>query len=189
MDFLNFRNRTLTCEDHQVAAEVTGEFHACRAGDGHLRGTVDGKIRREFADEPTDADILNDGSVHTCSDYSAQIFRGIGEFVLEDERVECDVALHAAPMQELHQLGQIGDGEVVRSHPRVEFFEAKVDRVRAVFNGGFGALPITSGREKFGQSGILLRLSERFNFRQINHVIRLTGNAGGNQTCFEKIQE
>ena len=60
-----------------------------------------------------------------------------------------DVTFHAAPMQKLHQLRQIRFGEIVRAHPRIEFFQAKINRVRAVLDRGFGAFPIARGREEF----------------------------------------
>ena len=150
LNLLNLRNRTFAREDDEVAAEVAGELHTRRTRDGHLSRAVNGEVWREFSDEPTDAHVLHDGGVHASGDDGTQIIRGVGEFVLEDERVECDVALHAAPVEELHQLGQIRDREIMRPHPRIEFFEAEVNRVRTVLDGSLGAFPIASGREKLG---------------------------------------
>jgi hypothetical protein len=152
--FLNgrdFLHRTLAREDDEVAAQLAREGHTGRAGDGHLRAGVDGKVRRETADEPRDAHVLHDGRVHARCDDAAEVFLGGGEFVGEDERVEGHVALHAAPVEELHEPGQVGLGEVVRAHPGVEAVEAEVDGVRAVLDGGLGAFPVAGRREKFGQ--------------------------------------
>ena len=66
---------------------------------------------------------------------------------IEHQRVERDVAAHAAPVQELHQRRQIRLGEIVGAHPGVELVEAEINRVRAVFDRGAGAIPIAGGRE------------------------------------------
>ena len=58
-------------------------------------------------------DVLHDRGVHAGGDHRAQILLGVGQFVFEDERVERDIALHAAPVQEFHQLRQIRLGEIV----------------------------------------------------------------------------
>ncbi len=101
------------------------------------------------------AHVLHNRRVHAGGDDGAQIIFRVGQFVFKNERVESDVALHAAPVQKFHQLRQIGLGEIVRAHPRVEFFEAEINRVRAVFDGGLGAFPIAGGREQFRQFQIL----------------------------------
>ena len=85
-------------------------------------------------------------------DDGAEILFRLGHFVGENERVEGDVALDAAAMEEFHQLGQIGLGEIMGAHAGVEAFEAEVDGVRAVFDGGLGAIPIARRREQFGRT-------------------------------------
>lgn len=138
-------------KDDQIAAEFAGEFDAGGARDGHLRRGVDGKIRRELANEPGNADVLNDCGIHAGGDDAAQIISGVRELVFEDERVEGDVAADAAAMQEFHQARQVGLGEIMRAHSGVEFVETEIDRVSAVFDGGFGAFPIAGGRKELGQ--------------------------------------
>ena len=54
-------------------------------------------------------------------------------------------------MEEFHQPRQVGLGEIVGAHPGVELVEAEVNRVRAILDGGFDAVPIAGGREQFGQ--------------------------------------
>ena len=77
---------------------------------------------------------------------------GLRQFVGKYERVERDIAFDAAPVQELHQLRQIGLREIMGAHPRVELFEPEVNRIRAIFYCGPRALPIPGGREQFGKS-------------------------------------
>ena len=149
---LDFLERTFPGEDDEVAAEVAGKLHAGGAGDGHLGRDVDREIGRVLANQPADADILHDRGVHPGRDHRPHVLLGLGHLVLEDEDVEGDIALHAAPVQELHQPGQIGLGEVVGPHAGVELLQPEVDRVRAVLDGGPGAFPIARRREQLGQA-------------------------------------
>ena len=104
------------------------------------------------ANQPADADILDDRGVHPGRNHRAHVLLGVGHLVLEDEDVEGDIALHAAPVQEFHQPGQIGLGEIVGPHAGVELLQAEVDRVRAVLDRGPGAFPIACRREQLGQA-------------------------------------
>jgi hypothetical protein len=97
------------------------------------------------ANEPANAGVLNHDRVHAGGNHRPQILFGLGHLVLEHERVEGDVAAHAAPVQELHQLWQIGFGKVVRAHPGVEPLETEINGVRAVLDRGFGTLPVAGG--------------------------------------------
>ena len=150
-NFSDLLDGTLPRQHHEVAAQLAGEGHARRAGDGHLRAGVDGEVRREPADEPGDAHVLHDGGVHPGGDDAAEISFGVGQLVGEDKGVESDVAFHAAPVEKLHEPGQVGFREVVRAHPSVEAVETEVDRVRTVLDCGLGTFPIASGSEKLGQ--------------------------------------
>ena len=67
----DFFDGTFARQHHEVAAEVAGEFDSRRTGNGHLRRGVDWKIRRERADQFTDANILHDGRVHAGGDDGA----------------------------------------------------------------------------------------------------------------------
>ena len=144
-------DRTFAREDGEIAPKLAGELHAGRAGDGHLRRRMDREIGRETPDEPADADVLDDGGIDSGRDDRAEIFFGVGQFVGEDEGVEGDIAADAAPMEERHQLRQIGFGEVLRPHPGVEPVEAEVDRVGPVLDGRADAFPIAGGREQLRQ--------------------------------------
>ena len=122
---------------------------------------MNGEIRREPAEEPADAHVLHDGRIDSRRDDGAQVLLRLRHLVLEDERVECDVAPHAAPVQELHQLRQIGLDEIVCAHPRIELLQAEVNRVRSVLHRRSRALPIPRGREQFGQARSFARGRER----------------------------
>ena len=72
-----------------------------------------------------------------------------GDLVGEDERVKRHIPLHPAPVQEFHQLWQVAFGEIVGAQPGVETFQPEIDRIRAVFHRGFGAVPIARRGEQF----------------------------------------
>ncbi len=103
-DSFNLRDRTLAREHDEVATQFARELHARRAGNGHLCGDVNWKVRRDLADKPADAHILHDGRIHAGGDQCAQMCFSFGHLILEHERVERDVAVHAAPMKEFHEL-------------------------------------------------------------------------------------
>jgi len=54
-------------------------------------------------------------------------------------------------VEKFHQFRQIGGGEIVGAHPRIELFEAEINRIGAVLNGGAGAIPIAGGGEQLRQ--------------------------------------
>jgi hypothetical protein len=146
----DFLEGVLAGEDDEVGAEFAGEVHAGRAGHGHLRGGVDREIRRQRTDEPADADVLHDGGVDAGGDDGLQVVGGRGDLVGKDQRVERDVTPHAAPVEEFHELRQVGDREVLGTHARVEALETEVDGVGAVLHGGLGAFPVAGRREQLG---------------------------------------
>ena len=148
LNLLNFLERTLARQHDKVAAEFARKLHTTGAGDGHLRRGMNREVGREPADQPANADILHDGRVHSGGDDGAQILLGLGHLVGEHERVEGDVALDAAPMEELHQLRQVGLGEIPRAHPGVELSQAEVDRIGAVLDGSFRTFPIAGRGEQ-----------------------------------------
>ena len=109
------------------------------------------EIRRELANPAAYSHVLHDGGVHSGRNDGAQVLVSLSHFVGEHERVEGDVAFHAATVQEFHQLRQVRLGEIMRPHSRVEFFESEINRVRAVLDRGSGALPVAGGSKEFGQ--------------------------------------
>ena len=111
------------------------------------------EIRRELPNQPARPHILDDCGIHARGNHRARVLLRLGHLVLEDEDVERDVPLHPAPMQELHQLRQIGFGEVIGPHPCVELLQPKVDRVRSVLDRRPGALPVARRRQQLGQAG------------------------------------
>ena len=124
------------------------------------------EVGRDLPNQPAHAHILHHRGIHARRNHRARKLLGLGHLILEDEDVEGDIPLHPAPVQELHQLWQIGFGEVVRPHPRVEFLQAKVDRVRPVLDRGLRAFPIARRRDQLRQAGRRARRMTRFHHRK-----------------------
>jgi len=54
-------------------------------------------------------------------------------------------------VEEGHQLGEVGFGEIVGAQAGVEFRHAEVDRIGPGGDGGAGAVPVAGGAEEFGR--------------------------------------
>ena len=80
---------------------------------------------------------------------AAQKLLRLGHFIGEDQRIEGDITLDAAAVEELHQLGQIGFGEILGAHPGVETLQAEIDGIGAIFDRGLDALPIARRGQQF----------------------------------------
>ena len=153
MGFLDARDigqGILAGEHDELGAEFAGELDPRGAGDRHLRGAVDWEVGGEGADQPADPHVLHNGGVHAGRDDGLQVILCLGDFIGEDEGVEGHVAAHAAAVEELHERRQVGRGEILRAHPRVEPLEAEVDRVGAVFDRGPRTFPIAGRRQHLG---------------------------------------
>ena len=69
--------------------------------------------------------------------------------MVEDERVEGDVALHATAVQRTHDLRQFLDGEADLS-ARGEMFQPEVDGIGAGLDGSIELRPIAGRAHDFG---------------------------------------
>ncbi len=128
------------------------ELDACCAGDGHLRGNMDGKIRRNLADQPAHAYILHNHRIRPGGYHGPQVLLRLRHFILKNQRVEGDVAFYAASVQKVQELWQIGFCEVLGSHSGVEFVQPEIDSVRAVLDGGPGAVPVAGRGKQVGNA-------------------------------------
>ena len=71
------------------------------------------------------------------------------QLVIEHQRVEGDVALHAAPVQRAHHFRQFGQREADLGARR-EMVQAEIDRVRARLDGGAQLRPVSGRTHDFG---------------------------------------
>jgi hypothetical protein len=144
--------RVFPREDDELRAQFAGKLEAGGARDRHLRGAVDGKIRRQRPDQARDAHVLHDGGVNPGGDDRAQVVLGVGELGGEDERVEGHIAAHAALVEKRHQRRQVGLRDVFGAHAGVEALESEVDRVGAILDRGASAFPVAGRGEQLGSA-------------------------------------
>ena len=57
---------------------------------------MDREVRRQFANQLADADVLHDRGIDTGADDRAQEALGVFQFFGKDQRVEAQIAAHAA---------------------------------------------------------------------------------------------
>ena len=101
-DGADFGEREFARQRDAADAEALREADAIGAGDAHLRAAVDFEIGRDLLRHAHDADILHDDGVGAGLGDVGERARRFVQFVVEDERVESDEALHAAPVQGAH---------------------------------------------------------------------------------------
>jgi len=171
MHFLDFFQRALPREDHEVTSQLPGEFHASRARNGHLRRDVYRKISRKLTNKTAYPHILHNRRVHSGCDNCSKILLRFRHFVLENERGERYISLYAPTVQKFHQLGQIRFCEIMRAHSGVEFVEAKINGIGAVLYCCLCAFPISRRCEQFGD-------------RMCRHLLRDRGFSLGNPALF-----
>ena len=115
-----------------------------------MGGSVDldigGEVDRHFGE----SDILNDEGVDAAFLREAELVGGGFELTGEDEGVHGEEAFDPMLVEEGHELGEILVGEVVGAQAGIEGGEAKIDGIGPSGDGGAGAVPVASGREKFG---------------------------------------
>ena len=126
--------RKLTRQGDAARAQLLGQPHAVRAGDAHLGAGVDGQLRCDPPRQARDAQVLDDNGVRASLGDGCQAARRLRYFVVEDQGIEGDVALHAAPVQSGHDLRQLGEREAYFG-TRTEMVQSEIDRVRACLDG------------------------------------------------------
>ena len=111
---------------------------------------MDLELGRDRPDQAGQAEVLHDDGIDAGRrDLPHRRFQ-VGQLGGEDQRIERHISLDAPSMEEGHDLGQVGDVEVVGAHPRVVAGEAEVDGIRPVLHRGEQAGPIARRREQLG---------------------------------------
>jgi hypothetical protein len=158
-DRLNFFQRALPGQNHQVAAKCPRKLNSFGAGNGHLRRDVNRKIGRELSNQAANSNVLNNGRVDAVGNNRPGVLLSLNEFIFKNQGVERHITFHTAPVQKFHQLWQIGFRKVLCAHPRVELFQAKIDRISSILDRGPGAFPITGRGKQFGETHLFWRVS------------------------------
>jgi len=142
--------RQLAGEDHAREPQLLERRHLLGACGRRLGRGVELDVGRDGPREARDPEILQDEGVGSRRDHPFEKLRRLVELVRENERVEGQVAPHAAQAQEREQLGQGLEREILRADPGVELGEAEIDRVGAVLDGGPHAFHVAGGGQHFG---------------------------------------
>jgi hypothetical protein len=151
VDARDLLDRQLARQDRAHDPEPPRELAALGRRDRHLRRGVQRQPRHDLLREPRDAEVLHDRRVRARLVDPAQLLARERQLLLEDERVERDVALHAAPVQLGHHCAEAVEREVGRASARVEsVLQPEVDRVGAVLDGGAQALEVAGRSEDLG---------------------------------------
>ncbi len=133
--------RQLTRQDDTRDAKLLRQSHALGAGDAHLRRAVHLQVRRNLPGQLGNAHVLHDDGVDAGGGNGRQGLGRLFQLMVEDKRVEGDIAAHAAPVQRRHHIGQFGQREADLGAGG-EVLEAKVDGVGACFDRGMQLRPV-----------------------------------------------
>ncbi len=147
-----------------VEGELAGQDDAGRAkrrceldrrgvGARHLRRGVNGEAGGDRLDEPGDAEVLDDDRIDARLGAEADGRFDARELVVEDERVERDVALGPALMEIPKGFTERVPVEVRRAGARVEPVQSEVDGVRTRLDCGAQRGEVAGGGEDFGATG------------------------------------
>src|ERR1700739_4300868 len=94
-DGANLGQGKLARQRDAIEAGLLRKTNASGIGDAHLRTGVKFDLRRDFAGKASDAVILDDHRVGSGFSDGGDGLGRLGDFVLEDQRVESDVASYA----------------------------------------------------------------------------------------------
>src|SRR5438874_5333529 len=144
----DFIERQLTRKRYAIGPEALREPNALSIGDAHLRAGVQFHIRRHFAQQFQNAEILDNQRIRASLDDRRGNARGFAQFMLEYQCVESDVAAYAAPVERPHHLRQFFEGEADFG-PRGEMFQPEIDSIRARLNRGTQLWPVTGRAHDF----------------------------------------
>jgi hypothetical protein len=122
------------------------------AGDAHLRAAVYLGAGGDAPHKLRNAHILHDEGVSARRGDGSDRLHGGFQLVVEDQRVEGDVALHPAAMQRAHHLRQLVERKA-NLGARREMLEAEVDGVGACFDGGVELWPVAGRTHDFRFDG------------------------------------
>ena len=133
----------------RLAPRLCARADAVGAGDAHLRAAVDLELGRDLLRQFEDAEVLHDDGVGPGFGDSRQRAGGLLQLMLEDQRVEGDVAFDAAAVEGPHDLGQFVEVESDFGAGG-EMLQAEVDGVGAGLDGGVELRPVSGRTHDFG---------------------------------------
>ena len=151
-DCAHIVQRKLARQHHARDAKALRQRHPFGTGDAHLRAAVEFDIGQNAARQLGNADVLHNQRVDARAADGLQRLRCAGQFMVKNQRVEGEVAAHAAPVERLHDLRQFVQSEA-HLGARRKVREAEVDGVGACFHGSVHLRPIAGRAHNLGLLG------------------------------------
>ncbi len=148
VDVGDFVDRQFPGQDHPFDPQPRDQLDRLGAGERHLRGGVDGEIRRNGFDQPHGAQVLDqDGVDPGRRDLADGLFE-LGQFAGKHQRVERHVSPHSAAVDERHHVGELVGAQIGGPGAGVEArVEAEIHGVGAVFDRRADAVEIACRRQ------------------------------------------
>ena len=123
-------DRQLPAHHHPAHAQRFGEAGPLGVGDGHLGAGVEGQMGCGRARQARHPDVLHDEGVHPAARGMPYLSLDLGQFFVEDQGVEGEIAAAAVGMEAVHGFGQLPGGEAGGAGTGVEAaVQAEIDGV------------------------------------------------------------
>ena len=148
VDPADFRQREFAGQGHAIGAEALRKPDAPGIRDAHLCAGVQLDIGRDAAGKRQHAQVLNNQRVCASVGNGADRSRRLSEFMLENQRVERNVAANAPPVKGSHYFRQFFQREP-DLRPCREVLQPEVNRIGARFNGSVQLRPVAGRTHDF----------------------------------------
>ncbi len=126
-------DRKFPRQHHPAHAQRRGFIDTLGAAEGHLGRGVQRQLGAQPADQPQQPEVLHQHGVHAGRHGQPHHALGLLQFVAEDQRIERQVALHPADVEERHEFGHFGGCEIDRSRTGVQpALQSEVHRIGPV---------------------------------------------------------
>ncbi len=146
-DFANLRQRKLTRQHDARKAEC---FHGAGALDvvnRHLRARMERQVRRIFAGNLCDAEILHERGIRTDFLQKLKIAADIVKLFIEHHRVDSDMNVHAAQVGKADSFGERFFVKIVCIGARAKLAACEVHGICASLDSSDQRLPAPSRRQ------------------------------------------
>ena len=114
---------------------------------------MDGQVWRQLAGETGQANVLDNQGIDASLGGLQHQLPGSHKLAWKQQHVHREEATHAAPVQPIHHLGEVGGAEVFSPQPGVKHLHAEIDRIGPIGDGGPEGLPAACRGEQFRRQG------------------------------------
>ena len=142
-DLFQFGKCGLTLQNHAGKSEILCKGESCGIVQSHLGRTVQHELRKIFARNPHDSEILHDDGIRPQFLQTRELLRRLVKLILLDERVERDIDAPGESVRIRDQARHLVKREIFGPFARVEAFQAAVDGIRPRVKRGKRAFQIS----------------------------------------------